>query len=69
MAIVAIECEQETVLKAFEWYRNLKGRGLDVLNWTCICRKVGWLVAWLSGRTSVSDRRTFAVLRLTTLCG
>ena len=26
-----------------------------------------WLVAWHSGRTSVSDRRTFAVLRST--CG
>jgi len=35
-----------------------------VTQWFCPC---GWLVAWHSGRMSVSDRRTFTVLRST--CG
>ena len=30
-----------------------------------VCASVKYLVAWHSGRTSVSDRRTFPVLRLT----
>jgi len=31
----------------------------------CATVAYNWLVAWHSGRTSVSDRRTFAVLRST----
>jgi len=36
------------------------------INWVgCVCEQYVWLVVWHSGRTSVSDRWTFPVLRST----
>ena len=45
------------------WFGSIAVLSVDFV----LCNRPTWLVVWHSGRTSVSDRRTFPVLRST--CG